>query len=228
MANRARPDAQPDTPPEPPPDTRSDVDDDVARLAGLRPTDADAVPDQDEIDELGEITPTRIYQGELESRVADSDQPDETGAQNLESLVADEFREGETDDAGEAAEEGLTWIPPTDPPIIVDERGNAEIAAGFSTSADDEPFDADHHGEALYAVDEVEARIVEALEANASTSGVVDGLQIDVEGTRATISGLVDDIEDEDAVIAVAERVPGIREVVSRLHVRSLVDRPRR
>lgn len=224
MADRPRPEIQPETQP----DTRSEVDDDVARLAGLRPADADAVPDQDEIDELGEITPTRIYQGELESRVADSDQPDETGAQNLESLVEDEYREGETDDPGEAAEEGLTWIPPTDPPIIVDERGNAEIAAGFSTSADDEPFDADHHGEALQAVDEVEARVLEALEANAATSGLVEGLELDVEGGRVVIAGLVDDIEDEDAIVAVAESVPGIREIASRLEVRGLADRPGR
>ncbi|NJD26855.1 MAG: hypothetical protein FIA92_00985 [Chloroflexi bacterium] len=209
------------------PDTREGVDPTVAELAGLRAPDAEAYATEDEIDDLGEITPTRIYEGELESRAPDSDQPDETGAENLESLLEDEYREGETDDAGEAAEEGLTWIPPTDPPIIVDERGNAEIAAGFSTSAGDEPFDADHHGEALHAVDEVEARVLDALEANAATSEVVDGLTIDVEGGRAIIGGLVDDLEDEDAVVAVAASVPGIREAVSRLRIRGLAERPR-
>jgi hypothetical protein len=207
------------------PYTRAAVDPTVAELAGLRPADADAVADEGELDTLGEITDTRIYMGELESRAPDSDQPDETGAQNIESLVEDEYREGETDDPGEAAEEGLTWIPPTDPPIVVDERGNAEIAAGFATSADDEPFDADHHGESVSAADEVEARVVEALEADAATSAAVDGLTIDVDGGRAVIGGVVDDLEDEDAVIAVAEAVPGIREAVSRLRIRGLADR---
>lgn len=202
------------------PDTRAEVDPDVAELLGLRPADAPNVPSQDEIDDLGEITDTRIYRGELESRVRDSDQPDETAAQNLESLAADEFRAGETDDPGEAAEEGLTWIPPTDPPIRVDEHGDPEVAAGFGTSADDEPFDADHHGQALHAVDEVEARVVEALRAHAGTAGLADGLEIEVEGGRAVVAGVVDDIADEDAILAVVEAVPGISQAVSQLHIR--------
>ncbi len=184
------------------------------------------MPTEDELDDLGEITATRIDEGELESRAPDSDQPDETAAQNLESPAPDEFREGETDDAREAAEEGLAWIPPTDPPVGTDERGNAEFAAGFSTSAGDEPFDADHHGEALPAVDEVTARVLEALAANASTAGFADSLDVEVDGDRAIVGGAVDDLDDEEAVIAVVEAVPGIAEVVSRLGVEGFADRP--
>jgi hypothetical protein len=63
----------------------------------------------------GEVTDTRIHEGELEARAFDGRQPDDDPAANLESIVASTLRDGETDDAGEAAEEGLTWVPPTDP-----------------------------------------------------------------------------------------------------------------
>jgi hypothetical protein len=204
------------------PDTAAEVDPDVATLLGLRPTGADSIPDASEVDTLGEITDTRIYEGELEARAPGGDQPDEDQAENLESLVADEMRDGETDDALEAAEEGLTWVPPIDPPTRADERGDAEMAAGFATSAADEPFDEDHHATLLPAQDEVEARVIEALLADSATTGLVDGLEIDAEGGRIRIAGTVDDLEDEDAIVAVAESVPGVTSVDSRLDIAAL------
>jgi hypothetical protein len=203
------------------PDTAAEVDPDVAQLLGLRPADADAMPTADELDGLGEITDTRIYQGDLEARPPDGDQPDGDPAQNLESLAAAELRDGETDDPMEAAEEGLTWIPPTDPPLRIGDEGPA-IAAGFGTSATDEPFDQDHHAEAVSALDEVEARVLEALRADAATAGFADELAIDAEGARVVVAGSVDDVDDEDAVLAVIEAVDGVHEAVSRLEVRSM------
>jgi hypothetical protein len=204
------------------PDTRADVDPEVAQLLGLRPADADPIPTADELDGDGAITDTRIYEGELEARAPGGDQPGEDPAANLVPIVAAQLRDGETDDAREAAEEGLTWVPPTDPPTVADARGDAEIAAGFSTSAGDEPFDADHHASALSPHDEVEARDLDALRADAQTAGLADGLRIDAEGGRITIAGAVDDLTDEEAVLAVAESVDGVTEAVSRLETRAL------
>lgn len=48
------------------------------------------------------------------------------------------------------------------------------------------------------------------------------GIEVDVEGGRAVLTGSVDDLDDEDNAIAVAEDVPGILEVVSRLHIRAV------
>jgi hypothetical protein len=212
--------------PEPPtdqPETAADVDPDVAQLLGLRPPDAGPVPDADELDDLGEMTDTRIYQGDLEARPPDSDQPDEDPVENLEDLTATELRDGETDDPNEAAEEGLAWVPPIDPPVRVGDDG-PEVAAGFGTTATDEPFDQDHHASPISAYDEIEARVVEALRADAATSRFADDIAIDVEGRRAVLEGIVDDLEDEDAAVAVVERVDGIREVTSRLRVRSVLE----
>ncbi len=204
------------------PDTAAEVDPDVAQLLGLRPAEAGPLPTADELDTLGEITDTRIYQGDLEARPPDGDQPDDGQAENLESIVATELRDGETDDPNEAAEEGLTWIPPTDPPVRAGEGGDPEVAAGFGTTSLDEPFDADHHGQLLSPHDEVELRVLEALRADASTSGLVDDLTIDVEGSRVTITGEVDDLIDEESILAVAEAVPGVVTAASRLRITSL------
>jgi hypothetical protein len=213
---------RPTPPPPDAPDTVREIDPDVAQLLGLRPADADSIPTADEVDTMGQMTDTRIYEGELEARPPDSDQPDDTVAENLESLVATELRDGETDEPGEAAEEGLTWVPPTDPPIRTDSRGDAEVAAGFGTTSQDEPFDADHHSSALSPVDEVEGRVYEALRADAATTDLADGLAVDAEGGRVLLRGTVPDIEDEDNVIAIVEDVTGVAEVVSQIDVAAL------
>ncbi|HEY2915619.1 MAG TPA: BON domain-containing protein [Candidatus Limnocylindrales bacterium] len=208
------------------PDTRQEVDPDVAELLGLRPADAGDLPDLREIDDSQQTTDTAIDEGELTSREPGSIQPD---VAHFESLADDEARAGETDDPEEAAEEGLAWIPPTDPPVILgrDAAGAAaEVAAGFGTTAEDEPFDADHHGELLYASDERTARVEEALRADARTSAFADRIEVEADGDQVRLSGSVDDLDDEDDAIAVAEAVTGVVEVVSQLEVTVLESTP--
>lgn len=201
------------------PDTRAEVDPDVAELLGLRPVDAGDVIGAEELDDMGEMTDTDIDAGELEAREPGS-QPDEV---TLESLADDEARAGETENPDVAAEEGLAWIPPSDPPVIPsDAPGGAEVAAGFGTTAEDEPFDVDHHGEALPSADERTARVEEALRADARTSTVADDLVVETEGDVVLLEGHVADMEDEDSAIAVAEEVAGVRDVVSHLVVDAL------
>jgi len=208
----------PRRPPEAPalPDTRADVDPDVAELLGLRPTDADSVPGPEEFDVTGGVTDTGIDEGELEAR------PNHEPATGLEDLAAIEVRAGETDDPAEAAEEGLVWIPPVDPPVRAGPDGDPEVAAGFGTTADEEPFDFDHHAEPVPARDERTARIVEALRADARTAGFADDLVVDSDGGRVTLRGMVADLEDEDAVLAVIDEVPGVTDVVDDLVVEAL------
>ena len=196
---------------------------DVVQLAGIRdPAAQTAVAWSDEIDRLGSMTDTRIYEGDLEARPLDSDQPDEPDSENLEMLVERELRDGETDDPEEAAEEGMTYVPPVDPPIVAGDDGQPEIAAGFGTTADDEPFDANHHQAALFDADERTERVLEALASHAATSGLVDRLSIETVGSRTVIEGTVDDLEDEEEIVAVVSEVDGVSEVVSRIEVASL------
>ena len=216
------------------PPTRDDGDDvdpvaelvpdpDLRSLAGYRDADDEGDPiAADEVEDLGAITPTEIYEGELEARVPYGDQPDDAPAENLELLTELELRADETADPNVAAEEGLAWVPPTDPPVIPGERGDPEIAAGFGATSDMEPFDADHHASAELSDDERTERVREALRADAATSTLAEGLAVDTDGERVIIGGEVDGIEDEDEVMAVAARVADVGEVISRLRIRAL------
>jgi hypothetical protein len=177
---------------------------------------------QDEVDQLGEMTDTDVYQGELEAGVHD-DLPTESTEDNLETLTARELRDGETDDAGVAAEEGLTYVPPTDPPVSPSEdRQGTEVAAGFGSSSMDEPYDADHPSTDLAEEDEKAARIREALRADAATSRYADSLAIGTRGRTVAVRGVVDDIDDTDSVIEVVSHVSGVDNVIDELEVRGL------
>jgi hypothetical protein len=198
-------------------------DGDLRSLAGFRDAENEGEPlGRDEVDDLGSITDTEIYEGELEARVPDSDQPDEPVAENLDLLAETELRAGETENPDVAAEEGEVWIPPTDPPVVPGDEGQPEIAAGFGATNIEEPFDADHHSEPVMADDERTERVLEALRSDASTSWLVDGLTVDTDGGRVVVDGEVEDVDDEDNVIAVASEVTGVTDVVSRLRVRAL------
>ena len=143
---------------------------------------------------------------------------DYVGAGTIEMLTETELRDGETDAPTEAAEEGLTWVPPMDPPLRPGDDG-PEVAAGFGMTAEDEPFDADHHSEALSPVDEVETRVVEALRADAATAELADNLELDVENGVVRVAGRVPDLEDEDAIVGVIDGVAGVTSVDSRIIV---------
>lgn len=163
------------------------------------------------------LTSQERYEGYLEAGVDPS-------GNSIEALVASELRVGETTDPLLASQEGLAWIPPSDPVVVPDATSpeGLRVAAGFGTTAFDEPFDADHHGELLPAEDEMTDRVREALRADAATSRYADILTIETEGGVATIRGVVDDILDSDDIIAVASEVTGIAEVRDQLTVRGL------
>ena len=80
--------------------------------------------------------------------------------ESLDGLALDDLREGETDDPDVAAEEGLAYVAPSDPPFRVD----AEDPEGIEVAGA-----ADDSGEL-----DLTTRIRDALEADAATSGYAD------------------------------------------------------
>jgi hypothetical protein len=177
---------------------------------------------QDEVDHLGELTQTDIYHAELEAGVHD-DLPGQDDADNLELRTEQELRDGETGEAGVAGEEGMTYVPPTDPPVVpsADPQG-AEVAAGFGTTALDAPYDEDHRGQTTADEDAMSARVREALRADAATSRYADSVAIGTRGGTVALRGTVDDNEDTDSLTEVAGRVTGVEEVIDELEVRGL------
>ena len=149
------------------------------------------------------------------------------GADEIEGLgemTDGQARVGETEDPVEAAEEGLTWIAPTDPPVRAGPDGETEIAAGFGMTAEDEPFDLDHHAEPVTEWDERTARVMEALRADAQTTDLVDHLSVETDGGQVIVRGVVADLDDEEAVLAVIDSVDGVNEIIDRLEVAALVE----
>jgi BON domain len=196
--------------------------DKLLELQGERPLDDQAAwIDQSETDDLGTITDTAIDEGELEARTGD--QPDQPRTANLELLVEGGLRSGETAKPDEAAEEGMTWLAPTDPPVVPsDEPGGAAVAAGFGSTSEDEPYDLDHHAEEVPPEDEMVSRVREALRADASTSRYADEIAIGTRDGIVALRGVVDDISDGDDLLAVAQTVTGVDEVIDELDVSGL------
>ena len=200
-----------DTTPLNPPDV--DPDDKRAQLEGTPQRDnQDPTFVEGEVDDLGSISDTEIYEGELEAGV----NPDlDTDPESLELLTASELRSGETANPDVAAEEGEAWVPPVDPPVVADADSpdGMTIAAGFGSTAMDEPFDADHHSGLLAADDEVSERVREALLADARTSRLANALEVETAGGVVRVRGVVDDLEDGDLIEEVASMVTGVTEV---------------
>jgi hypothetical protein len=143
--------------------------------------------------------------------------------EGLDLLTDLELRAGETADPLVASDEGATYVPPIDPPVIPGHTGslaNAEIASGLGVSALDEPYDAWHHSSFLPDDDEVSARVREALRADSSTWQYADTIAIETRDGLVILRGIVDDLIDNDNLLAVASDVAGVTEVVDALRVR--------
>lgn len=222
----------PDRPPSPdPPDTDLPPEDVQALLGEELPIDQDAVLEPDEIetprrptlterDTGAESDPDRglLVEATEDDLFTDVDglidDPSEIAALrpdavSLDELTDEELREGETNDPIEATEEGEVWIPPTDPPVVPVEGDPDGIEVPGFEELDE-------------AEGSLNAEIREALRSDASTSGVADRLEIAVIGSTAVIRGVVDGIEDSDAIVDVASRVDGIDEVRDETEVAGL------
>jgi len=169
---------------------------DVRRLLGEEPpSEQDGVVDAEDIEDLPESNVTA--QDELTDGLDTAD------------------RAGETSDPNVAAEEGLAWVPPVDPPVIADSdaEGGIAVAAGFGETAEDEPFDIDHHAEVLPTAEELIDRVHEALVADARTSRLAEQVVVDTIGGVVILKGTVDDLEDTDLLVEVAGAVSGVVDV---------------
>jgi len=204
--------SRPESPRRPDPEDLAIIEE-LRQLAGEEmPEDQDAVLEPDEIEQRRTPSQTELDRGEpapdLEAAEGD--------VATLDGLASEELREGETDDPDVAAEEGLTYVPPIDPPTRVDEEepGGLEVAAGTGVSALSEPYDEDHESELLSEEPELTARIRDALEADAATTDLADRLVIGTRGSTVVVRGIVDDINDGDNIAAVIERVNGVEEVI--------------
>jgi hypothetical protein len=207
------PDRRPPTPN--PPDTDLPPEDVQALLGEELPADQDAVIDPDEFEDEPETTDTDRYLGE-------PDRGPRPEAESIDDALTG-LRGGETDDPIVASDEGLTYVPPMDPPVRPsDDEQGLEIAAGIGESALDEPYDDSHRAEDLTDESELTGRVREALRADAATSELADRIGIAMIGGVVILRGTVDSIDDGDALVEVASRVSGVTDVRDETEVAGL------
>ncbi len=204
--------------PDPTPDQdQGDSTEFLEQLAGTH-ADATAYIDDEDIEQLQDITMTDVYQGETDVNQERSEASESLGM--LESL---ELREGETDDVMVAVEEGLTYVPPIDPPIQIDQDDpeSIQVAAGFGLTAD-EPEIEGSFDSARTTEDDMVARVRRALLNDSTTSHLADRLQIVTVHGTVTLRGMVDDLDDTDNIVAVVSDIPGVEAVRDETTVRGL------
>jgi len=211
---RSRPDDRPNVGSEP-------IEEEIQGLQGEElPIDQDAVLEPDEIEAARQPTLTEVDTGgesqpdraQLAGVDEDSFLSDVDGGfplrdvVSLDELTDNELREGETTDPIEAIEEGETWIPPIDPPVV-------------PVSGDPNGIEVPGSEELDEAEGSLNARIREALRSDSATSPLADQLEIAVIGSTAIIRGQVAGPEDGDAIVEVASDVEGIDEVLDETEV---------
>jgi hypothetical protein len=199
------------------------VEDKQRQLEGRKPADRqEAFIEVTDTDDLGQLSHIDMYEGQLEAGV-DDDVPNDP--ERIEMLTELELRDGETADAYEAAEEGLTYVPPIDPPTVPstgDDHFESVVASGMGLSALDEPYDIDHPSSALPVDDDLTALVRAALLADSSTTEYAERVRITSRGGVVTLRGIVEDLDDSDNLVAVAQYVEGVEEVIDELRIRVL------
>lgn len=129
-----------------------------------------------------------------------------------------------TSDAMIAVEEGLPYMPPTDP-VVRPSNDEQELAVtgGFGETADDEYPDllaTTAIGDAPPGDEDIRAQVLEALRTDAATADLV--IEVVVRNGIVHLHGTVPTLNDAEAAEEVAGRVPTIVEVREELEVAAL------
>ncbi|MBF6592164.1 MAG: BON domain-containing protein, partial [Ktedonobacterales bacterium] len=179
---------------------------------------------------------------EVERLVPDGHNPEWTDNANMEPLFAssDDASDGspnpdfmgqslDTDtltveDSGaqedqptSVAEPDSPFFPPVDPVIMTNTDGSVDVLGGFSPDAMAEMSVAPSTEDNVPG----DEALVEAIQRELREDALTTSLRVDIVVERgvARLRGTVPDLEDAEHVEAVANRVPGVREVVEELDV---------
>lgn len=221
-----RPEMEPQ--PDPTPDQdRGDSTEFLEQLAGTN-TDGTAYFDVSNVETLDDTqtfeegaSATDLYQGDTDANQIRG----EGGVESYDLLVERELRAGETDDVMDAVEQGLTYVPPIDPPTVTDadDPESIQMAAGFSVSADDNSdVDAREFDSPGVAEDDMTAQVRRALRNDSATTHLAERLHITTVNSTVIVRGEVDDLDDTDNIVAVISDMPSVEAVRDETTVRGL------
>lgn len=136
----------------------------------------------------------------------------------------DELGGDMTTDAMIAVEEGIPYMPPTDP-VVRPSNDDQElsISGGFGETADDEYPDLQATtatGDAPPGDEDVREQVIEALRTDAATADLI--IRVTVRDGVVHLRGVVPTLDDAEAAEEVAGRVPTVAEVREELEVAAL------
>jgi hypothetical protein len=213
-----RPEQDPRPDPTPPQD-QGESSEFLEQLAGIN-TDSTAYIDDEDVEPLEGINMTDVYQGDTDV----NQERVEGDAEQFDTLLELELRDGETDDVMEAIEEGYTYVPPIDPPIDIDRSDleGVQVAAGTNSMAHAPDIPEGSFDTARTSQDDMTARVRHTLRANSATQHLADRLQIMTVNGTVIVRGVVDDLLDSDNIVEVIGEVPGVIAVRDETTVRGL------
>ncbi len=117
------------------------------------------------------------------------------------------------------AEPDATYLPPTDPVVRYNERGDLEVVGGFAATAMSDN-DIDVASDQTYGDEALGEAVQRELREDAATTDL--HIAVYVEDGIAYLEGVVATLQDAQNAEDVASRIPGVREVVEDLDIAEL------
>lgn len=126
-----------------------------------------------------------------------------------------------TDDPIAAVEEGIPYMPPTDPVVRpANHEDQLEVTGGLGTTSMDEFPDqlgTTSFGNAPPGDEDIRSQVLEALHADAATTDLE--IHVTVRNRVVHLRGHVPTLDDAESAEEVAGRIPTVREVREELHI---------
>jgi hypothetical protein len=138
-----------------------------------------------------------------------------------EEIYDTQHGEGHTYNVWHTQEQGLTYTPPTDPPIVPsrDRPKGVEIGAGFAPSMEEiEPEQRNLIGRLAHSDLELQDRVYEALRYNSETAGLTN-IAVRVQDRVVHLLGTVPGDEDTALVYSVVSDLEDVARVENHLRV---------
>jgi osmotically-inducible protein OsmY len=111
------------------------------------------------------------------------------------------------------------YVPPTDPVIHVDERGEVAVLGGFGPDSMD-TVEVDRSADGRLGDEAIEDAVRRELREDAATTDLA--LAVHVRNGVVRLRGIVPDVTDAESAEEVAARVPGVVEVIDETEVAAL------
>ncbi len=166
-----------------------------------------------------ESLPDEIPQELLVSLDAQEDEAEEDLAE-LDHYDT-QHSDGHTYDVSVANDQGLTYTPPTDPPVMpsMDDREGIDIAAGFGLSMEDSDPDVEILPESVDDNDlDLEEDVYEAIRFNSETQNLTN-VRVRAGNGVVALFGTVPDDQDMERLVDLIEDMEAVERVVNRLVV---------